>query len=53
MLKARDQGVIQCPCELPPGYVSNRSTVEELARALETGVHSACYRPRPLDLARA
>jgi N-acyl-D-aspartate/D-glutamate deacylase len=33
VLKERDEGVIQCLCELPPGYVSNRRTVEELARA--------------------
>lgn len=33
VLRERDQGVIQCLCELPPGYASNRATVEQLARA--------------------
>jgi len=32
VLRERGEGVIQCLCELPPGKVSNRYAVEELAR---------------------
>lgn len=32
VLRERGEGVIQCLCELPPGIVSNRAAVEELAR---------------------
>jgi N-acyl-D-amino-acid deacylase len=33
VLRERDEGVIQCLCELPPGHVANRDTVEKLAEA--------------------
>ena len=33
VLRERDEGLIQCLCELPPGYVANRDTVERLAEA--------------------
>ncbi|MDF8332214.1 N-acyl-D-amino-acid deacylase family protein [Novosphingobium cyanobacteriorum] len=32
VLRERGEGVIQCLCELPPGRVSNRFAVEEMAR---------------------
>jgi len=32
VLRERGEGVIQCLCELPPGKVSNRYAVEEMAR---------------------
>jgi N-acyl-D-aspartate/D-glutamate deacylase len=33
VLRERDEGVIQCLCELPPGRVVNRHVVERLAEA--------------------
>jgi N-acyl-D-aspartate/D-glutamate deacylase len=33
VLRERDEGLIQCLCELPPGKIRNRATAEGLARA--------------------